>query len=392
MLDSRGVTPELVRVVIHAAGEIRSYERAALAMERLLGVSTSAKTIERLVGQVGIESADLRDSSDEPLSGQEKIESPPEVANVSCDGGRTRTRQMGQGPGVHGPLWRETQNSSFEQMTAQTSEEDPHPELPRAFCNPARVANIAENTPLIVESVEDQNVSHESSEAPQRLVRTCLSSMADADTFGQQMKKEAKRRSFYEAERRSFSSDGLSWNWSIWRNYFPTFTPILDFIHALAYVYAAAKAIGTSDKHRWACYLEMSTNCWQGQVDEVISAMRRWLQHQGIEDGRELSEDDPRKAVTTAVRYLNNNRKRMDYPRYRRMGLPVTSSPMESLIKQINYRVKGTEMFWNDPDGAEAILQVRAATLSDDDRLDGYLRRRPGWPYVPRSTQPSLAG
>ena len=120
--------------------------------------------------------------------------------------------------------------------------------------------------------------------------------------------------------------------------------------------------------------------------------MRRWLQHQGIEDGRELSEDDPRKAVTTAVRYLNNNRKRMDYPRYRRMGLPVTSSPMESLIKQINYRVKGTEMFWNDPDGAEAILQVRAATLSDDDRLDGYLRRRPGWPYVPRSTQPSLAG
>ena len=125
MLDSRGVTPELVRVVIHAAGEIRSYERAALAMERLLGVSTSAKTIERLVGQVGMELADLRDSSDEPLSGQEKIESPPEVANVSCDGGRTRTRQMGQGPGVHGPLWRETKNSSFERMTAQTSE-DPH--------------------------------------------------------------------------------------------------------------------------------------------------------------------------------------------------------------------------------------------------------------------------
>jgi len=25
-------------------------------------------------------------------------------------------------------------------------------------------------------------------------------------------------------------------------------------------------------------------------------------------------------------------------------------------------------MFWNDPDGAEAILQVRAAALCDDDR------------------------
>ena len=59
----------------------------------------------------------------------------------------------------------------------------------------------------------------------------------------------------------------------------------------------------------------------------------------------------------------------MDYPRYRRLGLPVTSALMESLVKEVNYRVKGTEMFWNDPDGAEAILQVRAAALCDDDRL-----------------------
>ena len=36
---------------------------------------------------------------------------------------------------------------------------------------------------------------------------------------------------------------------------------------------------------------------------------------------------------------------------------------MESLVKEMNYRVKGTEMFWNDPEGAEAILQVRAAAL-----------------------------
>jgi hypothetical protein len=42
---------------------------------------------------------------------------------------------------------------------------------------------------------------------------------------------------------------------------------------------------------------------------------------------------------------------------------------MESLVEEMNYRVKGTEMFWNDPDGAEAILQVRAASLCDDERL-----------------------
>jgi hypothetical protein len=66
----------------------------------------------------------------------------------------------------------------------------------------------------------------------------------------------------------------------------------------------------------------------------------------------------------------------MNYPDYRRQGLPITTAWMESLVKEINYRVKGTEMFWNDPEGAEVILQVRAAALSDDERLT-RLRLRP---------------
>jgi hypothetical protein len=80
----------------------------------------------------------------------------------------------------------------------------------------------------------------------------------------------------------------------------------------------------------------------------------------------------------------------MDYPTYRRLGLPVTSSPMESLVKQINVRVKGTEMFWDDPDGAEAILRLRAASLSDDGRLDRHLANRLGCPCVRRTT-PAIA-
>ncbi|HVX12112.1 MAG TPA: hypothetical protein VHC22_13105, partial [Pirellulales bacterium] len=62
----------------------------------------------------------------------------------------------------------------------------------------------------------------------------------------------------------------------------------------------------------------------------------------------------------------------------------------ESLVKEINYRAKGTEMFWNDPEGAEAILQVRAAALSDDDRLVRHLRNRPGYPFLRRPRVPKL--
>ena len=76
--------------------------------------------------------------------------------------------------------------------------------------------------------------------------------------------------------------------------------------------------------------------------------------------------------------YLEHNQSRMDHPAYRRQGLPISTSMIESLIKEINYRVKGTEKFWNRPQGAEQILQIRAAALSDDDRLSQWILNRPG--------------
>jgi hypothetical protein len=41
-------------------------------------------------------------------------------------------------------------------------------------------------------------------------------------------------------------------------------------------------------------------------------------------------------------------------------------------------------MFWNAPDGAEAILQLRAAHLYEDGRWDDYLRTCRGCPHVRR--------
>jgi len=68
-------------------------------------------------------------------------------------------------------------------------------------------------------------------------------------------------------------------------------------------------------------------------------------------------------------------------PRHRRTGLPVTSSLVESLVGEFNARVKGKDKYWNRPKGAEAILQVRAALLSEDDRLARHFANRPGNPY-----------
>ena len=205
------------------------------------------------------------------------------------------------------------------------------------------------------------------------------------------MKREAQRREFPEARRRVFIGDGLPWNWSIQREHFAKFTPILDFIHAVQYLYSAAESWEPDDKRRWARYLELTEDVWQGRVDEVIERLRSELATREVASAEELTADSPHAPLATAARYLDNNRERMDYPRYRREGLPITSAPMESLIKQINLRVKGTEMSWNDPQGAEAILQLRSASLCEDGRLDDYLRQRPGYRWARRSTPATAA-
>src|SRR5262245_25942746 len=49
---------------------------------------------------------------------------------------------------------------------------------------------------------------------------------------------------------------------------------------------------------------------------------------------RVLSVCPLRVVLARTVTYLENNQKRMDYPRYRQQGLPITSCAVESLIKE----------------------------------------------------------
>lgn len=369
-------------------------------MREVGGRPVSAKTIERLVHDVGGELAQRRDlpvRSDDALAA--KVTDPPDLAVVECDGGRIRTREPGHGPGVHrsGKGWRETKNACLIRAERKTFADDPQPDPPTCFCDPGHVAKIAETEALSVASLSPSESAVDDGDgpppkidwAPKRLVRTVLSSMADAKTFGRQMQREAKRRRFLEAKAKAFLGDGLPWNWSIWKQHFSDFEPILDFIHPLSYLFLAAKAIHPEAEDAWSQYLVWMRGCWQGEVFDVLEELKAWQARLG-EPPPECAENDPRQTIATTLRYLTNNQQRMQYPAYRLQGLPVTTAWMESLVKEVNYRVKGTEMFWNDPEGAEAILQVRAATLCDDDRLVRHLRTRPGCQLTRRPKPPSL--
>lgn len=377
------------------AGEVRSLERASIVYERLCGQKIPAKTIGRLVMQIGSELVDLRDA-DEGSPFEQKIEEPPKTAVVECDGGRIMTRGTGLGVGVHDQAWKETKCAGLFRMTDLSFDHDPQSDLPPAFCNRSKVAQLAEKpAPEADDASKSESLSDGSGEdpkdktpRPRPLHRTCLASMENSVVFGLQMEREAKRRRFFEAVSQAFLGDGLPWNWSIWERYFKSFIPILDFIHVVSYLYRAALVMLPEQEKAWTLYRALAQLCWQGEVKTVIKHLADHLRSQGVDPENGCDKESEWHEVFVTWRYLGNNVTRMDYPRYRQQGLPVTSSLMESLVKQINMRTKGTEMFWNRGVGAESILQIRAAVLCDDNRLQDYLSRRPGRKFVrPKSKQ-----
>jgi len=366
-------------------------------MHRVVGLSVSPNTIERISLEVGndLEAAE-QDGWQSVLTGERPI---PDLAIVEFDGGRIRTRQACCGPGVHlsGKGWNETKNAIFVSACSTTSEADPQSEPPDCFLDPGHVAKLtekattqekkAETDPLPdkQEPASADDSPPEPTHKPRRLLRTVISSMKNSTEFGKQMHREATRRNFDQASRKAFVADGLTCNWSIHQTHFRDYTPILDFTHAVSYLFTASLICFGKAKAAGSAYCLWMKLAWRGKIVEVITELRSHQQRIGL-PSEDAAEDDPREQLRRVIGYLENNRPRMRYDEYRRQGLPTTSAWMESAVKEINYRTKGTEMFWNNPAGAEAILQIRSAALSDDDRLVRFLTRRPGRAVMRRPT------
>ena len=398
-IDGRSYSPTTLEKLVLCSSTIPSFDLAAELAGQLTGIRISGRHLQNLTAMVGQELAGERDAAveeyyDKPLPREPKCPSTPiALACVSIDGGRMQTR-LGHCPtGVHSPHWRETKNALFLRMNDVSFAADPHPELPRCYSDRRRMRSLL---PGVEEEIAQEEGPRKSSREwlPEKLFRTSLSSLADSRAFGKMMATEADSRGFYCAQKQAFVCDGLPYNLTIWQQHFSDFVPILDFVHAIEHSYAAARASTEDNDQAWNLHLCWATALWQGKVNQVVDQLTGYQKSIGLPP-KDAEEKDPRKIVADTIRYFQNNASKMDYPRYRKEGLPTTSAQMESLVKEVNYRVKGTEKFWNDGPNGEAILQVRAATLGDDDRLSKHLQGRPGCPFRPnvkKSTMLALAG
>jgi len=368
------------------AGTQASFEQAARDLGQLAELDISDQRVRRATVRIGNERVQERDKQTAayqvlPLPQQRisPVKQAPRVVCVEMDGGRMQIRERGasaEEPTSDG-FWREMKVGCLTTMTREVHAQDPCPELPAAFAEREKMAKIAREikgfsseAAVAPEAAEPE--ANDRAGRPRPLARSVVATRRGVDEFGPLLAAEAWSRGFAAALAKAYVADGSEANWGVWRRWFSDYVPILDFVHALCYVYAAALA-GRTPEEGWALYCQWAQWVWSGQVQRVIAALKQRREELGEPVASE-PDSAPRKQIAKTLGYLQNQCERMQYDEYRKAGLPITSSGVESTIKRINRRVKGSEKFWSV--GAEALLTLTADHLSDTPTLAHFWRDR----------------
>jgi hypothetical protein len=383
-------SPGAWRKIVYAATQSASFSQASRDLAALAELTVSPERTRRATERIGVERVAQRDAQTAayealpfPVRREARADQPaPQVACVQMDGGRFQLFDRQQPErNEDDTFWRETKVGCLWSMTSEASVEDPCPRLPTSFVDPQRVGQMAREIKGFSSPEEppEDDVDDDASRVDQRpgrplpVARSVVASRHSVEKFGPLLAAEAHARNFAGAERKAFVADGSDANWGVWRRHFSDYEPIVDFIHALMYVYAAA-TVARAGPDGWPIYRQWAQWIWSGEVQRVIAALELRQQELGP-TAADLPKTAPAAVVATSLTYLRNQQSRMHYAEYRKQGLPITSAYVESTVKQINRRIKGTEKFWSV--GVEGMLTLVADHLGDTPTLARFWRNRP---------------
>ena len=146
-----------------------------------------------------------------------------------------------------------------------------------------------------------------------------------------------------------------------------TIVLVLDFIHALGYLWKAAWSFfehGDAEAGKWV--RERARRLLEGRSSDVAGGIRRSATKRGLSAAQ-------RKGADECANYFVAKRKLLHYEHYLPAGLPIASGVIEGACRHlVEDRLGITGARWTVP-GAEAVLQLRALRSSGD--FDAY------WPF-----------
>ena len=316
-------SPATVAQALRLGVEIPSYRRAVVAFGELLHLPLSKSSLQQLVkdaGQalVGQEAAEAEamvsvPSKEEEVMWRDRPAPDSEIMNVSSDGVLIHLRQEG---------WKEVK-------TLAISAVEP-------VVNPA------------TGEVEVQLTHH-----------SYRAGLWEATTFANHLWAEAGRRGLEQAHLVVSVNDGAVWIWTIVFMCFARCVQILDWWHAVQYLWLIASAAFREDSAQATIWVEQQKQLLaQSNLRQVLHNVRL------LYPRRQPLPDTVRKAVF----YLFHHRWRMRYREFRQAAPtghpPIGSGTVESACKVVvQQRMKQAGMQWSRS-GAQAMLALRCALLS----------------------------
>lgn len=404
------VSPRVLRKVVYAGASAASFAEASNSLANLADLSISAERVRRACSRVAADRIDEQQQLQEafeakPLPEQSRGKpadvDAPQIACVMCDGGRYQHLDRSAGAKASasarkGEHWKESRIGLLARMCGEQHAADPQPILPPELRYDAMADVLSEigKTGAKLDSSEEPPDTDETSTAasdglvgPELERRSVVASRHSWEEFGPLLASQAWYRGFAAATRKVFVSDGSATIEKLQRNHFRHYTSVLDILHALSYALAAARAVCEDEASAQEKYNAWAASIWEGRVEDVIDELIAY----GTKFGQPPSDarsDDPREVIRTSRVYYENHTGRMDYPAYRQQGFPLTSSLMESTVKQVSRRVKGSEKYWSSS-GGEAILRLRGEYLSEDDPMQAYWQQRPRQASGTRAYRPA---
>jgi hypothetical protein len=387
------VSPRVLAKMVWAGTSAASFGAASKDLSHLSDHSISDERVRRACGHVGSdrigEHQRLQGAfEDKPLPEQTRgkpadVEA-PEIACVMADGGRyqhldRKTDSPRPASARKGEHWKESRIGLLAHMSGEQYESDPQPILAPELRYEAVAEKLSEigktggKLDYLQETTEVETASTTASDGlvgPTLESRHVVASRQNWETFGPLLASQAWYHGFAAADRRVFVSDGSPTIEKMQRTHFPNYISVLDILHALSYSLAAARAVSDNEDFAREKYNLWAAKIWEGRVDDVIGELIAYGTKLG-QPPPDARNDDPREVIRVSRVYYENHANRMDYPTYRRMGLPLTSSLMESTVKQVSRRIKGSEKYWSSA-GGEAMLRLCGEYLSDDDPMRDY--------------------
>lgn len=134
--------------------------------------------------------------------------------------------------------------------------------------------------------------------------------------------------------------------------------PVLDILHALAYVWKAAGLFCKTKAERTAFTRYRLLRILNGEVLSVVRGLRQMGTIHKLK-GEDL------KTLNSICGYLQHNAGRMRYDEYLRRGYPIASGVIEGACRHlVKDRMERSGMRWT-LEGARSMLNLRAARQSD---------------------------